>query len=125
MQVQKILYWVFTALMCGLFLFSAFMYFTKTEMVRGFFTELGFPTWVVIPLAVTKILGIIAVLTNKVKVLVEWAYAGFFFDAVLATGAHYFAGHGLFGMSFFGIFLVLGSRFFHEYRVSGVKGDLL
>lgn len=87
-------------------------------MVKGFFTALNFPTWVVIPLAIAKILGITAILSNKSKMISEWAYAGFFFDVLLATGAHYFAGHGLFGMSFWGIFLVIGSRLLWEFRNS-------
>ena len=116
MNYKKIGYWVLTGLMCGLFLYSAQMYFFNTEMVKGFFTSLGFPTWVVIPLAIAKVLGVIAVLTNKVSILKEWAYAGFFFDAVLATAAHYDAGHGLLGFSFWGIFLILGSRLMEQYR---------
>ena len=116
MNYKKIGYWVLTGLMCALFLFSAQMYFFNTEMVKGFFTSLSFPTWVVIPLAIAKVLGVIAVLTNKVSILKEWAYAGFFFDVVLATAAHSDAGHGLMGMSFWGIFLILGSRFMEQYR---------
>ena len=68
--------------------FSAGMYFTKTEMVRGFFESLSYPTYLVYPLAVAKILGIIAILSRKSKMLKEWAYAGFFFDLILATTAH-------------------------------------
>ena len=118
MKIQKILYWAFTVLMCALFIYSASMYFTKTEMIKGFFKALNFPTYVVIPLAIAKILGVIAILSNRSKVLSEWAYAGFFFDVILATAAHYTAGHGLFGMSFYGILLVLGSRLLWTYRSS-------
>ena len=116
MDFKRIGYWILTLLMCGLFLFSAQMYFFNTEMVEGFFKELGFPTWVVIPLAIAKVLGVAAVLTNINTVLKEWAYAGFFFDVILATAAHYMAGHGLIGPSFFGIFLVLGSRLMDSFR---------
>lgn len=42
--------------------------------------------------------------------LTEWAYAGFFFDVVLATTAHYYAGHDL-GLSVIAMLLVLGSYF--------------
>jgi len=116
MDIKHIAYWVLTLLMCALFLFSAQMYFFNTEMVKGFFTSLNFPAWVVIPLAIAKVLGVVAVLSNQSKLLKEWAYAGFFFDVVLATTAHYFAGHGLLGLSFIGIFLVLGSRLMDKHR---------
>jgi len=51
------------------------------------------------------------ILWRKSNWLTEWAYAGFFFDAVLATVAHYNAEHGLLGLSFYAIFLVLISYF--------------
>lgn len=110
MKPFRIAYWIFTLLMCGMFLFSAQMYFFNTEMVNGFFTELNFPTWIVIPLAIAKVLGVITILFNINPILKEWAYAGFFFDAVLATAAHYHASHGWLGLSFGAIILVLGSR---------------
>lgn len=113
---MKIAYWISTVLMCGLFAYSAQMYFLNTEMVEGFFTGMGFPTWIVIPLAIAKVLGVLAVLTNLVPVLREWAYAGFFFDVILATAAHHFAGHGIWGFSMAGIFLVLISRSLLQFR---------
>ena len=94
MNTNKIIYWVTTDLMCLIFAFSAGMYILRYDMIAEYFPTLGFPSWVVVPLAVVKILGIIAVLTNKLKVLTEWAYAGFFFDAVLAFGAHHMAQDG-------------------------------
>ncbi len=116
MNTKKIAYWLVTILMCCLFLYSAQMYFFNTEMVKGFFEMLNFPTWVVIPLAILKVAGVIVVLTDFNSVLREWAYAGFFYDVVLATGAHYHAGDGLVGLSFYGIFLVLGSRLLLTFR---------
>lgn len=85
-------------------------------MVYGFFEELGFPVWIVIPLAVAKILGVIAILSDYNGLLREWAYAGFLFDVILATAAHHYAGHGAIGLSFWGILLVLGSRYLYRYR---------
>lgn len=107
---MKIAYWIATAIMLAVFAFSAGMYITKFEMVQGFFSALDFPTWVVAPLAALKILGIIAIATNRSAFLTEWAYAGFFFDALLATGAHYFAGHGLLGLSMLALVATLVSR---------------
>ena len=112
----KIAYWISTVLMSALFAFSAIMYFTNYEIVSSFFEELGFPVWIIYPLAVAKLLGIIAVLTQKNTLLKEWAYAGFFFDAVLATLAHGFVGHGWFGTSVIAIILVLASRYLDKYK---------
>ncbi|MEM6726051.1 MAG: DoxX family protein [Bacteroidota bacterium] len=114
MNTNKILYWVFTGLMCALFTFSGSMYFVAYEEITGEFTRMGFPAWIVYPLGVAKILGVIAVLTKASKGLKEWAYAGFFFNALLATGAHYYAGDGLAQGSTVAIFLVLASKFYDE-----------
>ena len=100
MKTNKIIYWIATAVCCGIMLFSAQMYFLKYEMVKGFFQSLNYPTYLIYPLAIAKILGIIAILSNKSNWLKEWAYAGFFFDAVLAFAAHYQAGQGLQPMGF-------------------------
>ena len=117
MNISKIIYWIATAIMCLIFLFSASMYFMKYEMVSGFFEALGYPTYIIYPLAVAKVLGVIAVLYKKVRVLTEWAYAGFFFDAVLATAAHYAMGHGI-GLSVLALVAELVSRGFERYVLS-------
>lgn len=93
-KISKIIYWLATAAMCGVFAFSAQMYLRNPDMVAGFFKMLNHPGYLVYPLAIAKILGIIAILSNKSKMLSEWAYAGFFFDAVLAYTAHSVAEDG-------------------------------
>ncbi len=118
MNINKIIYWIATAILCLLMAFSASMYFMKTEMVMGFFTTLGYPTYLVYPLATAKILGIIAILSRKSPLLKEWAYAGFFFDTVLAFFAHYMIGDGQGGMAAVGIIVVIVSRFFEEKAFS-------
>ena len=116
MNKLKIAYWVVTVLMCLLFIFSAQMYFRNPGMVQGYFELKGFAPWIVIPLAVAKILGVVAVLTDKSSILREWAYAGFFYDVILASTMHYMTGDGLSWMSIGGIGLVLLSRFLYQYR---------
>ena len=83
-------------------------------MVEGFFDDLGFPAWMIYPLAVLKVLGVIAVWVKKPKFLMEWAYAGFFFDSVAATCAHGFTDGQWFGLSSMAIAFVVGSRLFYE-----------
>ncbi len=114
MNVPKIIHWIATFVMCGMFAFSAWMYFTKYEMVQGFYDHLGFPGWMIYPLATAKVLGIIAILTSKVKVLKEWAYAGFFFDGVMAFSGHYMVGDGVASMALFAIVMTIGSRIMWE-----------
>lgn len=54
---------------------------------------LGYPAHIAYVLPVTKFLGVAAILPRYSKTLTEWAYAGFFFDFVLAALAHYFSGY--------------------------------
>ena len=116
MNTKKIIYWVSTAVMCLIFTFSAGMYALNYDTVIEVFPKLGFPSWIVIPLAIAKILGVVAILTNKSKVLSEWAYAGFFFDAVLAFSAHYIAEDGQGMVAMIAIIAALVSRFYWNSR---------
>lgn len=94
MKIQKILYWITTIITCGIFAYSAFMYFSNTAAVESYFEALHYPSYIVIPLAIVKVLGIAMVLWRGIPWLTEWAYAGFFFDAVLAFSAHINADDG-------------------------------
>ncbi|TGV00443.1 DoxX family protein [Flavivirga rizhaonensis] len=111
MKINKILYWTCTILLCLLMAYSASMYFTSTEMIKSFFESFNYPTYIVIPLAILKVLGIVMILWRKITWLTEWAYAGFFFDMGLATAAHYYAGHGILGFSLYGLLLIFPSYF--------------
>jgi len=92
MNIQKIIYWIATLAICGVMLYSAQMYFRDPEMVQGFFERFNYPAYLVIPLAIAKVLGVIMILWRKSQWLTEWAYAGIFFDITLAFFAHHFAG---------------------------------
>lgn len=115
MDIKKISYYLSTIALCTMMTFFASMYFTKTEMVRGFFDALNYPSYLVYPLAIAKILGIVALLSNKSKLLKEWASAGFFFDTALATTAHFYNADGGHVMPLVGIALVFISRYKDSY----------
>ena len=113
MNIEKIAYWLATGVMTSIFLFSAFNYFFNYEMIAGFYDKLGFPRWIIYPSGILKVLALVAIYTNLSSVLKEWAYAGLFFVATLAFGAHYMISDG--GELFAGVALVtvLVSRFFN------------
>jgi len=85
---DKIIYWVVTGLLSVMLLMSAGMYLFTHDEVSPVFNGLGFPTWVIYPLAIAKILGLVAIWTRKSALLKEWAYAGYFFNFLLALAAH-------------------------------------
>ncbi len=87
-KTTKTIFYISTGLLTLLMLFSASMYFVNTEGVAAEFTKLGFPTYIIYPLAIAKLLGLIAIWFIKNPSLKEWAYAGFFFNILLAFSAH-------------------------------------
>ncbi|MEM7103794.1 MAG: DoxX family protein [Bacteroidota bacterium] len=99
-KYQKILYWLGTGILSAIMLFSVFNYFFNHEMIKGFWETLGYPTYLIYPLAVAKLLGLFAILCKKPDWLKEWAYAGFFFNISLALVAHLVAkdGAGMFAI---------------------------
>ena len=114
MDKNKIIYWISTGLLSALMLFSASMYFLKTEEVKQVFETLGHPAHIVIPLAVAKLLGLVAILTRRSRMLMEWAYAGFCFDLILAAMAHLNANDGGHVPAMIGIVLLLVSYFYEK-----------
>ena len=110
MSTTKIFYYLSTGLLSLLMLFSAFNYFFNYEAIEGFFRIFGYPTYLIYPLGIAKVLGLIAIWPRLSPLLKEWAYAGFFFDVLLAFAAHYTT-DGAIVPSLVGLVLVLVSRF--------------
>jgi len=92
-------------------LISAGMYIFNNAEVSEVFSGLGFPAYIIYPLAIAKILGIAAIWYNKFTSLKEWAYAGFFFDFVLAFSAHIMIGDGEFAPAIVAMVLLFTSYF--------------
>lgn len=94
MKRDKIIYWISTGLTCMLFFAGAMMYIFNYQRAEGFFISLGFPVWIIYPLATLKIAGVITILTKWSKFFKELAYAGFLYDAILALVAHVMVNDG-------------------------------
>ncbi len=116
MKNKRLIYLIATGLLTLLMLFSAGMYFLNYDEVVKVFNQLGYPPYIIYPLAVAKILGLVAIWTNQSKTLKEWAYAGFFFDFVLAASAHIAVADGAYAPALVGIALLLIS-----YNTQGHK----
>ena len=94
MKKDKIIFYVATGLLTALMIFSVQMYFFKHESVAQMFTNFGYPTYIIYPYAIAKLLGLFAIWNPNFKVIKEWAYSGFFFAFILAFFAHYMIGDG-------------------------------
>lgn len=84
----KLWYYGSTVLLTLLMSFSACMYFFKYNFIKEAFIAMGYPAYIIYPLAIAKIFGLIAIWSRKNKLITNLAYAGFFYDCILAFFAH-------------------------------------
>lgn len=88
MKTTKIIYWSATILLSLLLIMSSGMYIFQNEMIQEVYINLGYPTYLIYPLVVAKLSAVTVLLTQKPNLLKEWAYAGLFFEFILAFFAH-------------------------------------
>lgn len=88
MKRIKIIHWIFFAMFALSILGGAATYVINYQQAIVDFAALNFPAFIIIPLAIAKVTGIVAILLSKNQTIKEWAYAGFTFNLLLATGSH-------------------------------------
>jgi hypothetical protein len=88
-----IIYWVTTGFLAFGMLAQGL---TQVSHAKGYadmiVVHLGYPTYFLNIIGVWKILGVIAILIPRFKLLKEWAYAGFFFVMSGALFSHIASG---------------------------------
>lgn len=89
-----IIYRVFTGIFTIHMLLTVGVYFFMHDMVKETFESLGVSSAFIYPLAIAKLLGLVAIWTNRSKLLKELAYLGFAADFILASSAHFMANDG-------------------------------
>lgn len=109
-----LIYRIVTGLFSAMMVMGAGMYFFNYEMAAEMWTTLGFPTYIIYPLGVLKLLGLVAIWTRKSNMLKEWAYAGYVFDFLLAISAHVNAADGEYGGAAMALVLVLVSYIYDK-----------
>ena len=114
MKRNKIIFYITTGLLTALILFSVSMYFFNHEEVSKMFTNFGYPTYIIYPYAVAKLLGLFAIWLPSFKTIKEWAYAGFFFAFILAFFAHFMIGDGEQGGALVAFILLIVSYIFNK-----------
>lgn len=117
---DKIIFYVSTGLLTLMMLGSTSMYFIQHEMVAETFTTLGFPTYIVYPLAILKLLGLLTIWLNRWPALTQWAYAGFTFNFILAATAHLNIGDGESGAAFVALALLTVSYTFYRRKAQSI-----
>lgn len=93
-KTNNTLFWIFTILFllptAGSGVVELFS--TGPGAVIQTFQLLGYPLYLMKILGTAKILGALAILTGRIPLLKEWAYAGYTFMLLGATASHLLAG---------------------------------
>lgn len=114
MKTNKIIYYASTSLFTLLMLFSVSMYIFNHEQIIQAFESFGYPTYLIYPLAKAKVLGLVALWFVNNQAIKEWAYAGFFFNVVLAFFAHVMISDGEQMGAVIGLVLLITSYIFSK-----------
>lgn len=88
MLSRKNIHQISTISLFSLLILTGLLYFVYYEELVVYFIRYGYPIYLIYPLAIAKIIGSLVILVNKNKLLKELAYAGFFFNFILAFFAH-------------------------------------
>lgn len=118
MKKDKIIFWTATTI---IFLFQGVMpaLTSHTEMARQGISQLGYPSYFGVMLAIFKVSGAIVLMFPKFpRRLKEWAYAGFTFDFIAAS----FSNAAVYGMGFEMVspliaMLILGLSYFFYHKI--------
>ena len=116
MEKRKlIIYWVATGLLAFGMLVSGLEQLFHVKGMVDLIVPLGYPLYFLYIIGAWKILGVIAILIPRCKLVKEWAYAGFFFVMTGALVSHLATGDdsvkGIIGPFMQTIFIILSWYF--------------
>jgi hypothetical protein len=82
-------YRVATGLFSAIFLGSAIFGLIDLEASKAEWAHLGYPWWTFFALTAGKVIGVLTIVSNRApRVVKDFAFAGFFYELLLAGGAH-------------------------------------
>src|SRR6188768_3445060 len=90
----KALYWVFTIFFALLMLMDGYGGITRQQAGIDVMNHLGYPIYALTIFGVAKVLGAIAILQTRYRIIKEWAFAGFTFNFIGAFASRFLAGDG-------------------------------
>jgi DoxX-like family len=83
------MYWIATGLFSAIFIGSAVFGLLDLDASKAEWLKLGYPWWTFYALTAAKVVGVVTIVSNKApRVVKDFAFAGFFFELLLALGAH-------------------------------------
>jgi hypothetical protein len=95
-EKRQILYWVVTVLFLLPMAGSGVpeLLFEKPAATAATIAHLGYPLYLMRILGLGKVLGAVAIVSDRSRTLKEWAYAGYTFNLLGAIASHLFVGDG-------------------------------
>jgi hypothetical protein len=87
-KTNKIIYWIATIFLAVGMLAGGLQQLLQVGGYVAIVTHLGYPKYFMSIIGLWKILGVITILVPGVRILKEWAYAGFFFVMSGAVISH-------------------------------------
>jgi uncharacterized membrane protein len=87
-KTNKIIYWIATIFLAVGMLAGGLQQLLQVGGYVAIITHLGYPKYFMSIIGAWKILGVITILVPGVRILKEWAYAGFFFVMSGAVISH-------------------------------------
>ena len=87
-KTNKIIYWIATIFLAVGMLAGGLQQLFQVGGYVAIITHLGYPKYFMSIIGAWKILGVITILVPGVRILKEWAYAGFFFVMSGAVISH-------------------------------------
>jgi hypothetical protein len=113
-KLQNAVFWLATGYVLFLLGFSVWVYHVRHEMITAFFSALGYPEYLVYPLAYAKLLVIVIIVSHRYNDLRDMAYAAYFINMVMALVGHVVYGdsylHASLGAMCLAISYLLGNK---------------
>lgn len=82
-------YWISTGVVALVYLGGAAFYIFMHDMVEGMYEGLlHYPSYIIWPLAILKIVGGVVILWRPNAMITDWAYGAMFWHLLLAASAH-------------------------------------
>jgi uncharacterized membrane protein len=87
-KTNKVIYWIATIFLAVGMLAGGLQQLLQVGGYVAIITHLGYPKYFMSIIGAWKVLGVITILIPGVRILKEWAYAGFFFVMSGAVISH-------------------------------------
>ncbi len=117
---NKIIYWIATLWLSLGMVSTGIVQLLKVQSETDFILKMGYPSYLLTLLGITKLLGVIAILIPRYPLVKEWAYAGFTFMMLGAIYSHLYLHHS-FAESFPPVLLLILSSVSWYFRPESRK----